>query len=426
MSTVINAALIGAGTVGGGLYRLQETMSEEIEKRVGAKLNIKKVLVRDASKKREGIDPSVMTTDWNEIINDHEIQIVIELMGGTTLARERILEALEAGKNVVTANKDLIAEHGEEIFEKAQEKGLDVQFEAAVAGAIPIIRPIMQNMDGDNITEVMGIVNGTTNYILTKMSEEGLSYEKALADATELGYAEADPTADVEGIDAARKVAIISQLIFHTNVTLDDVYKEGISKITSDDISYAKDFGYVIKLVGTSKMTDGKIEVRVHPLLIDEKHPLASVRDSFNAVYVLGDALDAAMFMGRGAGDLPTASAVLGDVLDVMRNIMNNCTNRVPVDYYNNYEIMPIDNVESKFFLKTVVDDKPGVLALIAGDMAENGVSVKKVVQKNARDGVADLVFITDTVEENKFMASVKAIKELDSVKEISSIIRVK
>ena len=232
MSTVINAALIGAGTVGGGLYRLQETMSEEIEKRVGAKLNIKKVLVRDASKKREGIDPSVMTTDWNEIINDHEIQIVIELMGGTTLARERILEALEAGKNVVTANKDLIAEHGEEIFEKAQEKGLDVQFEAAVAGAIPIIRPIMQNMDGDNITEVMGIVNGTTNYILTKMSEEGLSYEKALADATELGYAEADPTADVEGIDAARKVAIISQLIFHTNVTLDDVYKEGISKIT--------------------------------------------------------------------------------------------------------------------------------------------------------------------------------------------------
>ena len=426
MSTVINAALIGAGTVGGGLYRLQETMSEEIEKRVGAKLNIKKVLVRDASKKREGIDPSVMTTDWNEIINDHEIQIVIELMGGTTLARERILEALEAGKNVVTANKDLIAEHGEEIFEKAQEKGLDVQFEAAVAGAIPIIRPIMQNMDGDNITEVMGIVNGTTNYILTKMSEEGLSYEKALADATELGYAEADPTADVEGIDAARKVAIISQLIFHTNVTLDDVYKEGISKITSDDISYAKDFGYVIKLVGTSKMTDGKIEARVHPLLIYEKHPLASVRDSFNAVYVLGDALDAAMFMGRGAGDLPTASAVLGDVLDVMRNIMNNCTNRVPVDYYNNYEIMPIDNVESKFFLKTVVDDKPGVLALIAGDMAENGVSVKKVVQKNARDGVADLVFITDTVEENKFMASVKAIKELDSVKEISSIIRVK
>jgi len=403
MSTVINAALIGAGTVGGGLYRLQKTMSEEIEKRVGAKLNIKKVLVRDASKKREGIDPSVMTTDWNEIINDHEIQIVIELMGGTTLARERILEALEAGKNVVTANKDLIAEHGEEIFEKAQEKGLDVQFEAAVAGA-----------------------NGTTNYILTKMSEEGLSYEKALADATELGYAEADPTADVEGIDAARKVAIISQLIFHTNVTLDDVYKEGISKITSDDISYAKDFGYVIKLVGTSKMTDGKIEARVHPLLIDEKHPLASVRDSFNAVYVLGDALDAAMFMGRGAGDLPTASAVLGDVLDVMRNIINNCTNRVPVDYYNNYEIMPIDNVESKFFLKTVVDDKPGVLALIAGDMAENGVSVKKVVQKNARDGVADLVFITDTVEENKFMASVKAIKELDSVKEISSIIRVK
>ena len=277
MSTVINAALIGAGTVGGGLYRLQETMSEEIEKRVGAKLNIKKVLVRDASKKREGIDPSVMTTDWNEIINDHEIQIVIELMGGTTLARERILEALEAGKNVVTANKDLIAEHGEEIFEKAQEKGLDVQFEAAVAGAIPIIRPIMQNMDGDNITEVMGIVNGTTNYILTKMSEEGLSYEKALADATELGYAEADPTADVEGIDAARKVAIISQLIFHTNVTLDDVYKEGISKITSDDISYAKDFGYVIKLVGTSKMTDGKIEARVHPLLTRSTHLQAFV-----------------------------------------------------------------------------------------------------------------------------------------------------
>ena len=295
-------------------------------------------------------------------------------------------------------------------------------------------RNFIASLDGSTEEEIGELVDQTLSEKANEQTQEQIDEiegtdtkaEEALADATELGYAEADPTADVEGIYAARKVAIISQLIFHTNVTLDDVYKEGISKITSDDISYAKDFGYVIKLVGTSKMTDGKIEARVHPLLIDEKHPLASVRDSFNAVYVLGDALDAAMFMGRGAGDLPTASAVLGDVLDVMRNIMNNCTNRVPVDYYNNYEIMPIDNVESKFFLKTVVDDKPGVLALIAGDMAENGVSVKKVVQKNARDGVADLVFITDTVEENKFMASVKAIKELDSVKEISSIIRVK
>ena len=423
---IINAAILGAGTVGGGLYRLQKKMKSEIEKRAGAELNIKKVLVRDASKPREGVDNEVLTDKWEDIINDSEIDIVIELMGGTTIARDRIIEALEAGKNVVTANKDLLAEHGKEIFKKAADKGLDIQFEAAVAGAIPIIRPIMQNMAGDYITEIMGIVNGTTNYILTKMTENGSDYADALAKATELGYAEADPTADVEGIDAARKVAIMAQLIFHTNVTLDDVYTEGISSISSEDIKYAKDFGYCIKLIGTTKFTNGKVEARVHPLLIKENHPLAGVRDSFNAVYVVGEAMDEAMFMGRGAGDLPTASAVLGDVVDVMRNIINGCTGRIEVDYYKDYDILPIDEAESRFFLRTVVKDIPGVLAQIAGDMGANGVSIKKVVQKNPRDGVADLVFITDVVEEKKFISACSEIEKLKDVQEISSIIRVK
>ena len=232
---------------------------------------------------------------------------------------------------MVTANKDLLAEHGAEIFEAAKENNCDIEFEAAVAGAIPIIRPIMQNMAGDNVTEIMGIVNGTTNYILTKMTEDKMSYHEALIDAQKKGYAESDPSADVDGWDAARKIAIIAQLIYHTNVTFADVYTEGITSVMPDDVRYAGELGYVIKLIGTTKFTDGKVEARVHPMLLSKDHPLASVRNSFNAIFVNGEAMDDAMFMGRGAGSLPTASAVLGDVMDVMRNIMLGCCGRVQV-----------------------------------------------------------------------------------------------
>ncbi len=421
----IYAALLGAGTVGGGVYRLAKKMKKEIPLRVGSELVIKKVLVKDASKHREGIDNDVLTDNWGEIINDPDIQIVIELMGGTGIARTRILEALRAGKHVVTANKDLLAEYGEEIFSAARENNCDIQFEAAVAGAIPIIRPLMQNMAGDNITGIMGIVNGTTNYILTKMTEEKKGYHDALAVAQRKGYAESDPSSDVDGLDAARKMAIIAQLIYHTNVTLQDVYKEGITSVMPDDIRYAGELGYVIKLVGVVKMTDGKVEVHVNPMLLEKDHPLATVRNSFNAIFVKGEAMDEAMFMGRGAGSLPTASAVLGDVMDVMRNIRLGCCNRVPVENYRDTPVLQIDEIKSKYFIRMKVEDRPGVLAEIAVVLGENAVGIANVSQKDTADGVADLLFIIEEVEEAHMVEACEAMRSLDCVYSIASIIRV-
>ena len=285
---VINAAILGAGTVGGGVYKLAQAMEEDIFHKTGARLVIKKMLVRNVNKERKGIPSEILTDDWNSIINDPEIDIIVELMGGITPAKKYVIEALNAGKQVVTANKDLLAEYGEEVMSAAEKSGNDLQFEAAVAGAIPIIRPLKQSMAGNHITEVMGIVNGTTNYILTKMTEKGMDYADALAEATELGYAEADPTADVEGYDAGRKIAIMASIAFNSRVTFSQVYTEGITKISADDIRYAKEFGYVIKLLGVARNVDGQIEVKVHPMLIDENHPLATVKDAFNAVFVHG------------------------------------------------------------------------------------------------------------------------------------------
>ena len=302
LKKTIYAAILGAGTVGTGVYKLCQEMKSEFVQKTGADLVVKKVLVRNASKKREGIEDAVLTDNWKEIIEDPEIDIVIEVMGGIEPAKTYIIEALEAGKQIVTANKDLLAEHGQEVMAAAEKAGADLEFEAAVAGAIPIIRPLKQSMAGNRISEVMGIVNGTTNYILTKMSEKGMDYAEALAQATELGYAEADPTADVEGYDAGRKMAIMASIAFNSRVTFPQVYTEGITKISADDIRYAKEFGYVIKLLGLARNTPEGIEVKVHPMLIDENHPLAGVKDAFNAVFVHADAMDDAMFMGRGAG----------------------------------------------------------------------------------------------------------------------------
>lgn len=274
----IYAAILGAGTVGTGVYKLCQEMKSEFVQKTGADLVVKKVLVRNASKKREGIEDAVLTDNWKEIIEDPEIDIVIEVMGGIEPAKTYIIEALEAGKQIVTANKDLLAEHGQEVMAAAEKAGADLEFEAAVAGAIPIIRPLKQSMAGNRISEVMGIVNGTTNYILTKMSEKGMDYAEALAQATELGYAEADPTADVEGYDAGRKMAIMASIAFNSRVTFPQVYTEGITKISADDIRYAKEFGYVIKLLGLARNTPEGIEVKVHPMLIDENHPLAGVK----------------------------------------------------------------------------------------------------------------------------------------------------
>ena len=316
---VVKAGLLGLGTVGSGVYKLVERQKNEMALKAGAGLEIQKILVHNINKKREGVDQSLLTDKWEDIMNDDEIEIVIEVMGGIEPARTMILEALHAGKNVVTANKDLVATHGHELLEAAEESGVDFLFEAAVAGAIPIIRPLKQCLAANEIQEVIGIVNGTTNFILTKMIEEGMDFDDALALATELGYAEADPTADIEGLDAGRKVAIMASIAFHSRVTFDDVYTEGITKITAKDVEYAEEFGDVIKLLGVAHNTEEGIEVAVHPMMIPKEHPLASVRDSFNAVFVRSDAAGDTMFYGRGAGELPTASAIMGDVIDVIR-----------------------------------------------------------------------------------------------------------
>ena len=297
----IQIGLLGLGTVGTGVYKVIGRRGEEMEPQVGARLEIKRILVHNMKKERHGIDQRLLTDQWEDIVKDKDIDIIIEVMGGMEPAKSMILEALAAGKHVVSANKDLIAEHGEELLEAAQKSGTDFLFEAAVAGGIPIIRPLKQCLAGNEIDEVIGIVNGTTNFILTKMFEEGMDFQEALDMATELGYAEADPTADVEGLDAGRKVAIMASAAFRSRVVFSDVYTEGITKITAKDVAYAKEFDSLIKLLGVARNTAQGIEVGVYPMIIDRNHPLAAVRDSFNAVFVHGDAVGDTMFYGRGA-----------------------------------------------------------------------------------------------------------------------------
>ncbi len=420
----IKVALLGVGTVGTGVYKLIQRRADVMVRTIGAEMEVSKILVHNLNKQREGIDASLLTDNWQEIVNDPEIQIVVEVMGGIEPARTMILEALHAGKHVVTANKDLLAAHGKELLDAAEEKHCDLLFEAAVAGGIPIIRPLKQCLAGNEIDEVIGIVNGTTNYILTKMFEENMSFEEALAKATELGYAEADPTADVEGLDAGRKVAIMASIAFHSRVVFDDVYTEGITKITSDDIAYAKEFDSVIKLLGVAHNTEGGIEVGVYPMLLNKEHPLASVRDSFNAVFVHGDAVDDAMFYGRGAGELPTASAVMGDIIDVARNIAYGCNGRISCTCYRETPIKKFDEVENKFFLRMQVKNQPGVLASIATVFGSHGVSIARVVQKHIKGEQAELVIVTDKVREDYLKNALEQLRDIENIFEISSVIR--
>lgn len=420
----VKVALLGLGTVGSGVYKLIHRRADVMEHTIGADLEIAKILVHSMDKKREGVDSALLTDDWQEILNNKEIEIVIEVMGGIEPARTMILEALNAGKNVVTANKDLVAEHGKELLDAAEKNSCDFLFEAAVAGGIPIIRPLKQCLAGNDITEVLGIVNGTTNYILTKMFEENMSFEDALAKATELGYAEADPTADIEGLDAGRKVAIMASVAFHSRVVFQDVYTEGITHITAQDIAYAKEFDSVIKLLGVARNTKSGIEVGVYPMLLNKAHPLASVRDCFNAVFVHGDAVDDAMFLGKGAGELPTASAVMGDVIDVARDLEYHCTGRISCTCYKNLTIKEFDHVKNRFFLRMQVKNRPGVLACIAKVFGDHKVSIARVVQKNVSPERAELVIVTDKVKEYHLKDALQLLKEIDSIYEISSVIR--
>ena len=418
-------ALLGMGTVGGGVYEIIERQKEEMPFKIGAALEVVKVLVRNKAKYADRIPAEKLTDVWEDVIGDDSIDIVVEVMGGIEPARTYIKAALEKGKHVVTANKDLMAMHGHELLELAGEHHCDLLFEAAVAGGIPIIRPLKQCLAGNNITELMGIINGTTNFILTKMKEDGMDFGEALQLATDLGYAEADPTADIEGYDAGRKLAIMASIAFHTSVTFDDVFTEGITKITAKDMRYAKEMGCSIKLLGIAKNTETGIEVKVHPTMIPENHPLAAVNDSFNAVFVHGDAVDDAMFYGRGAGALPTGSAVVGDIMDVARNMLFHCNGRIGCSCYKNLPIKQIGDTTSRYYIRMRLEDRAGTLAAMAGVFAENDASIAILLQKETIENDAEIVVVTHEVAEKKFMDAIKKFSSMEMVKEISSIIRV-
>lgn len=422
----INIALLGLGTVGFGVYRVLKQQQGEMKQKLDTELHLKKILVRKPEKYKDKLDdPTLLTSSWEDIISDDSIKIVIEVMGGMEPAKTYITEALEHGKSVVTANKDLIAEFGSELIQCAEAHHVDLRFEASVAGGIPIISPLNNSLEANDIDEVMGIVNGTTNYMLTQMTENGMDYDEALKEAQELGYAEADPTADVEGYDAGRKIAIMAQIAFHTKVTFSDVYTEGITQITARDIAYAKALGWIIKLIGIAKDTPGGIEVRVHPMLIPMSHPLATVRGSYNAVLVHGNAVDDVMFYGRGAGDLPTASAVCGDIYAVARHIVSGSQGTSRDNLYRDVPIKKIGEIYSSYYLRLEVEDRPGVLATIASVFGNTGVSIEQVIQKDKIASGAELVVVTNNVEERNIKDALLLLNSTSTVKRVASVIRV-
>jgi homoserine dehydrogenase len=421
---VVRIGVLGCGNVGAPLVGLIERHGADIQARTGLRLRVTRIAVRDLAKPRPaGIDTSLLTTDADSIVNDPDIDLVVELIGGVEPARALILGALKAGKPVVTGNKELLAKAGAELFQAAEGAGVDLLFEAAVAGGIPIIRPLRESLVGERITRVMGIVNGTTNYILTRMTEAGASYADALAEAQALGFAEADPTADVEGYDAGAKAAIIASIAFGAAVTADDVHHEGISRITEIDIAFAERMGYVIKLLAVAEQDDaGKICVRVHPAMVPVDHPLASVRESFNAVFVEGDAVGELMFYGRGAGGSPTASAILGDLIDAALN--RHRGSHATVGQLGTAVFRPLAEVESAYYLNVEVLDRPGVLAQVAGVFGDHRVSIRSMEQEGLGDE-ARLIFITHRARDADVQATLHDLRELDAVDRIGSVVRV-
>ena len=418
----LKVGMLGCGVVGGEIARLLVANADDLAARSGAKLELVKVAVRDLN--RKNIAKELLTTDLMSVVNDPNIDLIIEVIGGIEPARALILAALESGKSVVTANKALLAKHGGELFAAADKFGADLYYEAAVAGAIPILRPLRESLVGDHIQKIMGIVNGTTNFILTKMDESGAAFGDALAEAQALGFAEADPTADVEGFDAAAKAAILASLAFHSRVTGDDVFREGITKITSTDVAVARSLDLVIKLLAIAELnSEGQISVRVHPTLISRNHPLAAVRESFNAVFVEAEAAGALMFYGRGAGGTPTASAVLGDLVAVARHRISGGLGPRESDYADR-AIATIGNTRTRYLIRLEVADRPGVLAAVAQTFAKHDVSIQ-TVRQTGRGENAELIVMTHKATDGALSETVAGLKALDSVKDVASVIRV-
>ena len=422
---MINIALLGCGTVGSGVVKLLAANNEAIARKTGSEIRIVKVLEKEPEKCYAlGLQPEQVTSDYTEILNDETINIVVELMGGMEPAYSFIIEAMKKGKHIVSANKDLIAVKGKELFATAEEYQVDFYFEASVAGGIPIVYPLKQSLAGNRILEVIGILNGTTNYILSKMSRESCDYQDALKEAQQLGYAEADPSADVEGMDAARKIAILSSIAFNSRITLSDVYVEGITAITLRDIQYARDLGFTVKLLAIAKEVEGKVQIRVHPAFLPFNHPLAFVNDVYNAVFVKGDAVGEIMHYGRGAGSMPTASAVTGDIIEIGRSLLHHSNARIGCTCFEDKEILPISELNAEYYIRMTVADRPGVLAGIAGVFGNNHVSIAQVLQKTSLHDRAELILITHMVKEKDMQDALTVLRGMSIVDQINNVVR--
>ncbi|WP_125665791.1 homoserine dehydrogenase [Paenibacillus baekrokdamisoli] len=423
----VKVGLLGLGTVGTGVVRIVEGHQSDLESQVGSPIIIEKILVQNKSKERAiSIDPEKLTEDPWEIIHHPEIDVIVEVMGGIEDTKGYILEALSRGKHVVTANKDLMAMHGPEILAKAQEHQCDVLYEASVAGGIPIIRTLIEGFSSDRITKIMGIVNGTTNYILSKMSQEGAAYADVLKEAQELGYAESDPTSDVEGLDAARKMTILATLGFRANVALEDVDVKGISSVSREDILYAKRLGYEVKLLGIAERQDDFISVSVQPTMVKQSHPIASVNGVFNAVYVYGEAVGETMFYGAGAGELPTATSVVADLVAVVKNLKLGVNGKQNLLSYKIKKLKTDEQIASKYFMLLHVDDRAGVLARITQAFAEFEVSLESVLQQpNVSNPEAEIIIITHDANKAAVQKVLQAFEGMEVVKSVKSVYRV-
>ena len=421
--TTVKLGLLGCGNVGGALVELVDEQRDAIADRTGMRLDVARVAVRNTAKQRSvELGPDVLTNDPMSVVDDPSVDVVVELIGGIEPARELILTALQNGKAVVTGNKELLANVGAELFEAAEKAGVDLLFEAAVAGGIPLIRPLRESLAGERVQRILGIVNGTTNFILTRMTEEGSTFHEALAEAQDLGYAERDPTADVEGFDAAAKAAIIATVAFGVRVVAGDVYREGISGVTPADIANADRLGYVVKLLAVAEADERGVAVRVHPAMVPKDHALAAVRESFNAVFIEGAAVGELMLYGRGAGGRPTASAVLGDVIDAAANRRRGT--HAGLGELGKAHIRPIDELSSEYYVALEVVDQPGVLSEVSGVFGEHGISILQVWQEGLGKD-ARLILTTHTAVEHTVQETLREVRDLKVVDRVGALLRV-
>lgn len=432
MKDKINIGIIGFGTIGAGTAKILINNAEIIKRRLGLPVVLKRIADLDIKKDRGvRLEKDVLTEKAEDILNDPDIDIVIELIGGYEPAKKFILKAIENGKNVVTANKALLAVHGEEIYKAAAAKNVDIGFEGSVGGGIPIIRVLKEGLAANNILSIYGIINGTSNYILSKMTNEGKAFSDVLSEAQRLGYAEADPTFDIEGIDSAHKLAVLTTLAFGTPVKFDNIYTEGITKVTPLDIEYAKEFGYKIKLLAISKMDNGEIEVRVHPTMVPNEYLISTVEGVFNAIYIAGDAVGETMFYGRGAGDMPTGSAVVSDIIEIARNIINNSIGRVPPPSFQlnerkSLKIKKMDEIVCPFYLRFKAMDNPGVLSKISGVLGEHNISIASMIQRGRKEGGAvSVVMMTHEAKEKDVQDALTEIDKMSFVSAKTAFIRV-